>query len=452
MTSLGTPETRFARSGGIDIAYQLVGEGERDVVVGIGWVSHLELLWELPETVHFLRRLQSFGRLVLYDARGTGLSDRPARPATLDDLVEDLVAVLDAAGSTRAVVVGWVDKAAAALALAARHPERVAALVLGEAMASTVPREGHPDGLDRAVVEHLAAAVEQGAWGTGALLPAIAPRVADDPRVTAWWRRWERMSATPNMAAGMLRTLLDLDVRDLLPAVTAPALVLHRVDNALVGGAAVRRLVRGLPDGRLVELPGADLAAFFGDTDALLDEVEEFLTGTRTGADTDRAVLTLLVTDLVGSTSLAAEVGDRRWAELLDFHHREVRAALARHGGTEVDTAGDGFLAVFALPSRALACAREARDRLAAGGLTIRTGLHTGEVIRSEAGVRGLGVHVAARVAASAGPGEILASGTVADLVAGSGTAFAEAGLSELSGVPGRWRLVRVVEPPERRT
>ncbi|WP_162177299.1 alpha/beta fold hydrolase [Actinotalea ferrariae] len=201
MTSPGIPETRFARSGVVDIAYQVVGEGERDIVVGIGWVSHLELLWELPETVHFLRRLQSFGRLVLYDARGTGLSDRPARPATLEDLVEDLVAVLDAVGSTRAVIVGWVDKAAAAVALAARHPERVEALVLGEAMATTVDREGDPGGLDRAVVERLAAAAEQGAWGTGVLLPGIAPSVADDPRIAAWWRRWERMSATPNMAA-----------------------------------------------------------------------------------------------------------------------------------------------------------------------------------------------------------------------------------------------------------
>lgn len=448
MTSFGTPETRFVRSGDVDIAYQVVGEGERDIVVGIGWVSHLELLWELPETVHFLRRFQSFGRLVLHDARGTGLSDRPARPATLDDLVEDLVAVLDAVGSTRAVIVGWVDKAAVALALASRLPARVEALVLGEAMATTVPRDGHPEGLDPAVIENIAAAVEQGAWGTGTLLPAIAPSVADDPRVAAWWRRWERMSATPNMAAGMLRTLLDLDVRALLPGVAAPTLVLHRSDNILVSGAAVRRLARDLPDGRLVELPGADLAAFFGDTDALLDEVEEFLTGTRTGADSDRTVLTMLVTDLVSSTALAAELGDRRWNELLDFHHREVRAALARHGGTEVDTAGDGFLAVFALPSRALACAREARDRLAAGGLTVRSGLHTGEVVRSGTGIRGLGVHVAARVAASARPGEIRASGTVADLVAGTTVEFTELGDAELAGVPGRWRIVTLVDAP----
>ncbi|MEE6296393.1 adenylate/guanylate cyclase domain-containing protein [Georgenia wangjunii] len=450
MTSLGAPETRFARSGDVDIAYQVVGEGERDIVVGIGWVSHLELLWELPETVHFLRRLQSLGRLVLHDARGTGLSDRPARPAALDDLVDDLVAVLDAVGSTRAVLVGWLDKAAGALALAARHPARVEALVLGEAMATTVPRAGHPEGLDPAVVEDLAAAVEQGAWGTGALLPGIAPSVADDPRIAAWWRRWERMSATPNMAAGVLRTLLDLDVRALLPAVTAPTLVLHRSGNTLVPGAAVRRLVRDLPDGRLVELPGADLAAFFGDTDALLDEVEEFLTGTRTGADSDRAVLTMLVTDVVGSTSRAAELGDHRWSELLDFHHREVRGALARHGGTEVDTAGDGFLAVFALPSRALACAREARDRLAAGGLTIRAGLHTAEVVRSGTGVRGLGVHVAARVAAGAGPGEIRASGTVADLVVGTRATFAELGDADLAGVPGRWRLVALTDRDEK--
>lgn len=446
MTSVVTPETRFVRSGDVDIAYQVVGQGERDIVVGIGWVSHLELLWELPETVHFLRRLQSCGRLILYDARGTGLSDRPARPATIDDLAEDLVAVLDAVGSERAVILGWVDKAAAAIALAARHPDRVEALVLGEALATTVARDDDPEGLDPAVIENLAAAVEQGSWGTGALLPAIAPSVARDPRIAAWWRRWERMSATPNMAAGMLRTLLDLDVRALLPAVTAPTLVLHRAENMLVPSAAVRRLARDLPDGRLVELPGADLAAFFGDTDALVDEIEEFLTGTRTGADSDRAVLTMLVTDVVGSTALAAELGDHQWNELLDFHHREVRAALARHGGSEVDTAGDGFLAVFALPSRALACAREARERLAAGGLTIRAGLHCAEVVHLGAGVRGLGVHVAARVAAGAGPGEIRATGTVADLVAGTRAEFEELGEATLSGVPGHWRLTRLVD------
>lgn len=434
-------ETRFARSGDIDIAYQVVGEGDQDVVVGIGWASHLELLWELPETVHFLERLAACGRLILFDARGTGLSDRPSGPGAVDDLVADLVAVLDAVGSTQAVVVGWVDKAALALALAAHHPHRVSALVVGEAMASTVDRPGYSAGLDVAVVERLAAAVESGEWGQGTLLPWIAPSVADNPRVASWWRRWERMSATPNTAAGMLRTLLDLDVRHLLPAVKAPVLILHRAGNMLVPTAAVRWLAEALPQSRLVEVPGSDIAAFFGDTDAIMDEVEDFLRGTRTGAGADHRVLTVLVTDVVGSTEQAARLGDRRWNELLDWHHQEVRGLLARHGGVEVDTAGDGFLAVFDLPSRAVACALAVRDRLAEGGVAIRAGLHAGEVVRTPTAVRGVAVHVAARIAAGADAGEVRTSGTVRDLLLGTPLELSPRGTTELKGVPGVWEL-----------
>ena len=444
---LTPPETRFARSGEVDIAYQVVGEGERDLLVGIGWVSHLELLWELPETVHFLERLGRLGRLVLFDARGTGLSDRPAGSPGVEDLVPDALAVLDAAGSERAVVVGWLDKASLAMALAAHHPERVSALVLGEATASMLPRPGHPSGLDPVDGERLAAAVESGAWGSAALLPWIAPGVADDPRIAAWWRRWERMSATPNTAASLLRTLLGVDLRPLLPAVTAPALLVHRSGTGLVPTDSVRWLAAALPDARLVELPGTDLPAFFGDTDTLMDEVEEFLTGTRTGADADRRVLTMLLTDLVGSTEQAARLGDRRWDDLVAWHHQEVRTLLARHGGREVDTAGDGFLAVFDLPSRAVTCALAVRDHLAAGGLTIRAGLHAGEVVRGADSVRGVAVHVAARVATSAGPGQVRTTATVRDLLLGSDLRWEPCGTAELKGVPGRWELLEVLTP-----
>ncbi|MPV38542.1 adenylate/guanylate cyclase domain-containing protein [Georgenia subflava] len=430
------------RSGEVDIAYQVVGAGQRDVVVGIGWVSHLELLWELPESVHFLERLAGLGRLILYDARGTGLSDRPGGAPEVHDLVPDLVAVLDAAGSTRAVVVGWLDKAALALALAATHPERVEALVLGEPMASTVARPGHPDGLEPAVLETLASAVESGSWGTGALLPWIAPSVADEPRIAAWWRRWERMSATPNTAAGLLRLLLDVDVRALLPRVRARTLLIHRAGTALVPAAAVRWLADALPDARYTELEGTDLAAFFGDTDTLMDEIEDFVSGTRTGADVDRALATMLVTDLVGSTAQAAALGDRRWRELLDWHHQEVRRLLARYGGTEIDTAGDGFLAVFDLPSRAISCALALSDHLAGHRLGVRAGLHTGEVVRAGTAVRGVAVHVAARVAALGGAGEVLVSGTVRDLVLGSGVMLTPRGTHELHGVPGTWEVL----------
>lgn len=448
----GTPvltpgETRFARSGEVDVAYQVVGEGERDLLVGIGWASHLELLWELPETVHFLERLGRMGRLILFDARGTGLSDRPPGSPSVEELVPDAVAVLDAAGSERAVVVGWLDKAALALALAAHHPERVTALVLGEACASMRPRPGHPSGLGADDGERVAAAVESGAWGTAALLPWIAPGVAHDPRVAAWWRRWERMSATPNTAASLWRTMLDLDLRHLVPAVRAPALLLHRAGTSLVPLESVQWLADALAEARVVELPGSDIPAFFGDTDTLMDEVEDFLAGTRTGSDADRRVLTMLVTDVVGSTEHAARLGDRRWDELVAWHHQEVRALLARHGGREIDTAGDGFLAVFDLPSRALTCALAVRDHLAAHGLTIRAGLHAGEVVQGPTSVRGLAVHVAARVAATATAGQVRTTSTVRDLVLGAPLVLEPCGSTPLKGVPGTWDLW-VAGPP----
>lgn len=436
--------TRYARSGTVDIAYQTVGEGPRDVVVAIGWVSHLELLWELPETVHFLERLAGLGRLVLYDARGTGMSDRPTEPPSLHDVVPDVLAVLDAVGSERAVFVGWLDKAAVGLALAALHPERVEALVLGEALASSLPREDQPEGLDPAMLQQVVDAVEHGAWGSGRMLRWVAPAASEDPRVLAWWQRWERMSATPNTAAGLLRLLLEVDVRPLLPQVRVPVLVLHRAQAHLVPSSAVRRLAQALPDGRYVEVPGAELAAFFGDTDALMDEVEEFVAGTRTGADDDRAVLTMLLTDVVGSTARAAELGDRRWRELLEWHHQEVRRLLARHGGVEIDTAGDGFLATFELPSRALTCAVALSEHLGRHGIAIRAGLHTGEVVRVGPAVRGLAVHVAARVSALAGAGEVMATGTVRDLVLGSGPPLREVGERTFAGVPGTWTVVTV--------
>lgn len=259
-----------------------------------------------------------------------------------------------------------------------------------------------------------------------------------------WWRRWERMSATPNTAAGLLRMLLTVDVRELLDDVRAPVLVLHRAGSDFIPAAAVRWVAEALPDARYVEVPGDELAAFFGDTDALMDEVEEFVAGTRTGADGDRAVSTMLVTDVVGSTARAASLGDRRWRELLEWHNQEVRHLLARHGGTEIDTAGDGFLATFDLPSRAITCAVAISQHLRRHGTDIRAGLHTGEVVRVDGAVRGVAVHVAARVAALGTAGEVLVTGTVRDLVLGSGQALVPHGEHTFAGVPGTWEVLAV--------
>jgi pimeloyl-ACP methyl ester carboxylesterase/class 3 adenylate cyclase len=433
-------ETRFARSNDVDIAYQVIGEGPRDIVMTMGWVTNLDVMWELPELASFLDSLARLGRLVIFDKRGTGLSDRMSSSVTLEERAEDIEAVMDAVGIKQAALIGWGDGAAIAAMFASSRPERVSALVLSAL--SIVPKNGSivPD---PELMKALWQAVEDG-WGEGNFLPMVAPLHASDTRIQAWWRRWERLSATPNVAARLIEWGAQIDLRPVLPAVQAPTLFLERADADLIDIDGVRKAAALVPGARFVEVPGADLLPFFGDTEPVLGEMEEFLTGMRSIVDPDRALSTVLFTDIVGSTETLERSGDRQWRFALDSHHQEVRRSLGHFGGVEVDTAGDGFLATFDGPARAIRCACSIRDAVANLGLQIRAGLHTGEVERRDRSIAGIAVHIGARVAALAGASEVFVTDTVKALVIGSGITFADRGLHALKGVADEWRVYSV--------
>jgi class 3 adenylate cyclase len=435
------PQTHFVRSGGADLAYQVFGAGE-DMVAIPGLPSHLEVMWELPEFAAFLDRLASFRRVITFDKRGTGMSDRVPGVPTLEQQVDDIIAVMDAAGSARASVAGWADGAFMAAMFAATCPERVSALVLGGLWLKALA--GPPGTLapDPDVAQRLWEKIESG-WRHGALAEVLAPSYAKDERFRSWWRRWEVYSATPAAAAGLLRWAATFDPAPILPAIQAPTLVLER--SATYQDHDSRRLAAAqIPDGRYVQLPGGDTLPYLGDADALLDEIEEFLTGTRGTAGAGRSLATVMFTDIVGSTERASRLGDQRWRYLLEDHHAHVRRLLSRFRGIEVDTAGDGFFATFDGPARAIHCACAIRDTVAELGLQIRAGLHTGEVERHGPAVTGLAVHVGARVAALAAASEVLVTSTVQMLVLGSGIAFTDRGNHTLKGVPDRWHLFAV--------
>src|SRR5215472_13844985 len=437
------PETRFTRAGEVDIAYQVVGDAAPlDLVLVPGWVSHLEVMWDLPEFAHFLDRLAGMGRLILFDKRGTGLSDRVAGVPTLEERAEDIAAVMDAAGSARAAIAGWGEGAAIAAMFAAVHPERVAALVLGSLKAKVT------DGprlltADPALMHDLSAAVEK-SWGQASLVPLLAPSRAGDARFMSWYRRWERLSSTPSAAAATLRWAMEADVAPIFPAIQARTLIVHRSGAALYDQESVRAAARLIPDARRVELAGTDALPYVGDADALLDVVQEFLTGTQGTPDFDRSLATVLFTDIVGSTQTARRLGDRRWRYLLEEHHARIRRQIDRFRGNEVDTAGDGFFVTFDGPARAVRCACAIRDAVREIGIEIRAGLHTGEVERRGSSVTGLAVHVGARVGALAHASEVLATSTVQTLVLGSGISFADRGVHRLKGVPDQWQLFAV--------
>lgn len=439
----GKGETQFTRSGDVDIAYQIIGEGERDLLFIPGWVSNLEVMWELAEFGGFLERLARLGRLIIFDKRGTGLSDRIGGVATLEERASDVAAVLDAAGSERAALLAWGDGAAIAAMFAATNPRRVSALVLGSLAVKRAGVESETLEVDPATMQALFDAVEKG-WGDAILVPLLAPSLADDARFVAWYRRWERSSATPNAAAATLRWAAEMDLGPILPAVQAPTLMLHRRDAALVDIEAVHAAADRMPDARCVELPGSDTLPYVGDSDAVLGEIEEFLTGRHRTPDANRTLATVLFTDIVGSTAKAEEVGDLRWRYLLDDHRARVRRLLERLGGVEVDTAGDGFFATFDGPARAIQCACAAGDAVREIGLEIRAGLHAGEVERLGTEVTGVAVHIGARVAALAGAGEVLVTNTVQMLVLGSGIRFVERGTHALKGVAEPWKLFAV--------
>jgi class 3 adenylate cyclase len=437
---VGPPEIRYARNGDVSIAYSVMGDGPVDLVYVSGFVSHIEISLELPALRRFSERLMSFARLIVWDRREQGLSDRLGQPPTLEQGMDDLRAVLDAAESDRAALFGVSEGGPMSALFAASYPDRVSHLVLYATYAKMTWAEDHPAGVDR---EQLAAWLERSVqhWGEPVGLAAFAPSAKDDPEVVNWWTRLLRSGTSPRAAADLMKMYLDIDVRPALGAITAPTLLLHPARDRMIPVAQGRAVAALMPHARYVEFDGADHVAFLENSDPVLDEVEEFITGTRREREPERILATVLFTDIVGSTERAAAAGDRAWRALLERHDETVRRQLAAFRGREIKQTGDGFLASFDGPARAVNCAASIAESVKQLGIEIRAGVHTGECELRGRDLAGMAVHIGARVGACAQSGEVLVSSTVRDLVVGSGLSFEDRGLRELKGVPGEWRL-----------
>jgi pimeloyl-ACP methyl ester carboxylesterase len=436
------PKTRYAKSGEVHIAYQVVGDGPIDLLWVPGFVSHLEYDWEHPRTARFFRRLASFSRLIRFDKRGTGLSDRVAIP-TLEERMDDVRAVLDATGSHRAALVGISEGGPMSFLYAATYPERTSALVLYGSYARRAWAPDHPFGVTSEKMQGILETFERD-WGTSVAMDIWCPSMLGDEAFKQWRATYLRLAASPGAAISVMRMNMELDVRHVLPAISVPTLILHRIGDRLVLVDQARHMAKEIRGAKLVELPGVDHTPWVGDADALLDEIEEFLTGIRHGPEPDRILATVLFTDIVDSTKRAVALGDRDWRELLEQHHAIVRRQLTRFRGREVDTAGDGFLATFDGPGRAIRCAATICQQVRSLGIDVRAGLHSGECQIEGSKVEGIAVHIGSRVAGTAKPGEVLVSSTVKDLVVGSGIAFEDRGMHALKGVPEEWHLFAV--------
>jgi pimeloyl-ACP methyl ester carboxylesterase len=438
-----SPETRYARSGDLNIAYQVVGDGPLDLVYVPGWISNVELNWDEPSHAHVLQRLAHFSRLILFDKRGTGLSDPVPldRLPPLEERMDDVRAVLDAVASEQTAVFGFSEGGLMSVLFAATYPERVTALALYGTFAKRIWSEDYPwaprpDARAREIEQ-----LERD-WATRMGLDQLAPSEDDafKQRLATYFRR----SASPGAAVALMRMNTQIDVRDVLPSIQAPTLVMHRVDDRDVSVEEGRWIAAQIPGAKYVELPGDSHTLWAGNTDEIVDELEEFLTGTRSPRESDRVLATVLFTDIVGSTERAARVGDARWREMLAAHHAIVRRELDHYRGREIDTAGDGFFATFDGPARAIRAASAIRDGVRAVDLQLRAGLHTGECELVDGKVGGIAVHIGARVASLAAAGEVLVSSTVKDLVAGSGIEFEDRGEHRLKGIADPWRVFRV--------
>lgn len=438
-------ETRYATRGDIHIAYQVTGEGPLDLVLVSVWFSHLEARWEIPGFAHMLDRLGAFSRVIAFDKYGIGLSDPapPGAPPPLEEWMDDVRAVMDAVKVERAVLMGAADGGMMAALFAATYPQRVSSLILANSSARLSLASDFPFGLPQSTQESLIEMTQQ-AWGGPGIMLATNPSLVDDPEGQQAWARYLRLSASPATAGDVLRSLFEIDVRAALPAIQAPTLVLHRRDNALVSSESSQYLADNIAGARFVEIPGADYGLGLGDVDGLVDEVEEFLTGARGASDPDRRLATVLFTDIVGSTEQAAALGDKRWKELLELHNVVGERQLSRFQGRLVKTTGDGLIATFDGPARAIRAALAIRDAVRALGIEIRAGLHTGEIEMVGTDIGGLGVHIAARVMSLATPGSVMVSRTVKDLAGGSGFMFEDAGTHELKGIPDSWQVYLV--------
>jgi class 3 adenylate cyclase len=435
------PLTRYARSGDVSVAYQVAGSGPRDLIVVPGLVSHLELGWEEPLERRFRERLASFSRLILFDKRGTGLSDPVDSSMSIEERMDDVRAVLDAAGSERATLLGFSEGVPLSIVFAASHPERVDGLILYGGFARLRKADDYPIGVADSDLHLYRRFFDE--WPPDDFLERFAPSIAHIPRAREWFHRYARMVASPRMVRDLWRWVESIDVRSVLPSVRVPTLVVHRV-NESIPVAFAWYLAEHIPDARLIELPGADHIMFVGDADRLVGEVEEFMTGARASADADRMLATILFTDVAGSTEQAATLGDREWRAQLERHNDVLLRQVDRFQGRTVKNTGDGVLALFDRPTRAIRCADAIREGVERLDLRLRAGLHTGEFERMGDDVGGLSVHIGARICELAQPGEVLVSSTVHDLVVGSGIVLEDRGSHLLRGVPGDWRIYAV--------
>jgi pimeloyl-ACP methyl ester carboxylesterase len=431
--------TRYAKNGDISVAYQVFGEGDVDLVMVPGFISHIENYWDEPRWAQWLRKLGSFSRVILFDKQGTGLSDRSNKLPGMDERMDDVRAVMDAVGIEKAAIFGISEGGSLATLFAASHPDRSQALILYGAFTqftSWFPTQEALEGLFQYI---------DSAWGSGESLPMFAPTMKDDLALKEWWGKFERLGASPGAAKTIMRMNSQIDITDILPSVKVPTLVIHRKDDVTVNVEGGRLLAERIPNAKYVELPGVDhLPAVGENPDRILDEMAQFLTGEFRPIETECILATVLFTDIVDSTRRAAELGDRQWRDLLERHHSLVRGELNHFRGQEIDTAGDGFFATFDGPARGIRCACAIRDAVSSLGITIRAGLHTGECEVMGEKVSGIAVHIGARAMKKAEPGEVLVSSTVKDLVAGSGLHFNDRGKHSLKGIPGEWRLFLV--------
>ena len=433
------PDTRYAKSGEVNIAYQVFGEGPINLVFAPPFVSNIENYWNAPDFASWLLRMGSYARVVMFDKRGTGMSDRVAELPGLDQRMDDLRAVMDAARMNQAALLGVSEGGPLTALFAATYPERCSALILYGSFArftSWLPTE-------EALAQFLG--YVDTAWGTGGSLPLFAPSIGNDPGGQQWWARFERLGASPASASALMRMNSQIDISGILPTIRVPTLVIHRTDDVTINVEGGRYLAEHIPGARYIELPGKDHIPFVGDNAGeIADAIQEFLTGSRAPVPIDRVLATVLFTDIVGSTEKAVVLGDSRWRDLLDKHHATIRSNLARFRGHEVKTTGDGFLATFDGPARGVRCACSIAQEIKPLGIDVRAGLHTGECEMMGEDVGGIAVHIGARVASLAGAGEVLVSSTVKDLVAGSGLRFSDRGNQTLKGVPGEWHVYAV--------
>jgi pimeloyl-ACP methyl ester carboxylesterase len=438
------PDTKYAKSGDVSIAYQVLGSGPLDLIYVMGWVSNIDYFWLEPSMNRFLHRLSSFARLIVFDKRGTGLSDKTAQLPTLEQRMDDVRAVMDAVGSQRAALFGVSEGGPMSALFAATYPERTSALIMYGSYAKRVWSAEYPWAPTPEQRQLFFDAIKSG-WGGIVDLATLAPGVMNDERFKQWWSSYLRHSASPADALALAKMNTEIDIRHILPTIHVPTLVIHRTGDLDISVGGSRYMAQQIPNAKYSELPGNDHLPWVGDAEKILNEIEIFLTGALHSSEPDRILATCLFTDIVGSTETAQSLGDGRWRDLLQSHNSVIRNQLIRYRGREIKTTGDGFLATFDGPARAIRCACSIRDELRRLGIEIRAGLHTGECEIIDEDISGIAVHITSRIMSIAAPGEALISSTVKDLVAGSGIHFEKRGLFSLKGVPGEWEIHAVV-------